>query len=116
MNSDIRISGQKQNAKQDKILRSSSRWKHFFQTSSSYYQLKLNRANCLLSKIRYYVRASLLRTIFIAIVDLQLRYECQIWGQDKNVVVENFEIMQNKAIRAQNLKDPSAEASDLCKE
>ena len=79
-------------------------------------KLKLNRANRLLSKIRYYVRAPLLRTIYIAIFDLQLRSECQIWGQDKIFAVENFEIMQTKAIRAQNLKDPSAEASDLCKE
>ena len=54
-------------------------------------KLKLNRANCLLSKIRHYVRASLLRTIYFAIFDPHLRQGCQIWGQNKNYDVENIE-------------------------
>ena len=54
-------------------------------------KLKLNRANCLLSKIRHYVRASLLRTIYFAIFDPHLRQGCQIWGQNKSYGVENIE-------------------------
>ena len=42
---------------------------------------KLNRANYLLSKIRYYVKFPLLRTIYYAPFDTHLRYGCQIWGQ-----------------------------------
>ena len=36
--------------------------------------LKLNRANCLLSKIRYYVRFPLLRTLYYALFDSHLKY------------------------------------------
>ena len=79
-------------------------------------KLKLNRANCLLSEIRHYVRAPLLRTIYFAIFDPQLKYGCQIWGQNKNYAVENIEKLQNKAIRILNFKGPRAEASNLYKE
>ena len=41
-------------------------------------KLKLNRANCLLSKTRYFVKFSLLRTIYCALVDTHLRYGCQL--------------------------------------
>ena len=43
--------------------------------------LKLNRAYCLLSKIRYYIKFPLLRTLYYALFDSHLRYCCQIWGQ-----------------------------------
>ena len=79
-------------------------------------KLKLNRANCLLSKIRHYVRAPLLRAKYFAIFDPHLRYGCQIWGQNKNYAVENIEKLQNKAIRILNFKGPHAEASNLYKE
>ena len=79
-------------------------------------KLKLNRVNCLLSKLRHFVRAPLLRTIYFAIFDPQLRYGCQIWGQNKCYAVENIEKMQNKAIRILNFKGQHAEASNLYKE
>ena len=79
-------------------------------------KLKLNRVNCLLSKIRHFVRAPLLRTIYFAIFDPQLRYGCQIWGQNKCYAVENIEKMQNKAIRILTFKGQHAEASNLYKE
>ena len=61
----FKISGQKNNAEQSKILR------YFFLDENlilliiilDIIKLKLNRASCLLSKIRYFVRAPLLRTI-----------------------------------------------------
>ena len=53
-------------------------------------KLKLSRANCLLSKIRYYVRTPFLRTIYFAIFDPRLRYGYQIWRQNKNYAVENI--------------------------
>ena len=37
------------------------------------FKLKLNRTNCILSKIRHYVRAPLLRTIYFATFDQHLR-------------------------------------------
>ena len=76
-------------------------------------KLKLNRASCLLSKIRHFVRAPLLRTIYFAIFDPHLRYGCQIYGQNKNYTVENIEKIQNKAIKILNFEGPHAEASNL---
>ena len=60
---------------------------------------KLRRANCLLSKIRPYVRKDLLRTIYYALFDSHLRYGCQIWGQCQTQSLHNLEVLQNKALR-----------------
>ena len=70
----------------------------------------------MLSKIRNYVRAPLLCTIYFDIFDLHLRCGCQIWEQNENDTVENIEKIQNKAIRILNFKGPRAEASNLYKE
>ena len=59
-------------------------------------KLKLNRANCLLSKIRYFVKFPLLRTIYYALFDTHLRYGCQIWGQNQSKIVEAIKKTQNK--------------------
>ena len=49
-------------------------------------KLKLNQANGLLAKLRYYVNPILLRTMYIyyAIFESHLWYGCQLWGQTKN--------------------------------
>ena len=59
-------------------------------------KLKLNTANCLLSKVRHFVRAPSFRIIFLATFDPHLRYGCQIWEQNKNHAIENIEKKQNK--------------------
>ena len=69
-------------------------------------KLKLNRANCLLSKIRYFVKFPLLRTIYYALFDTHLRYGCQIWGQNQSKIVEAIKRTQNKALRILNFKGP----------
>ena len=78
--------------------------------------LKLNRANCLLSKIGYYVRFPLLRTLHYALFDSHLRYGCQIWGQKHSHTVETVERTQNKALRILNFKGPREGADYLHKE
>ena len=67
-------------------------------------KLKLNRANCLLSKIKYFVNFPLLRTIYFALFDSHIRYGCQIWGQNQSKIVEVIERTQNKALRILNFK------------
>ena len=79
-------------------------------------KLKLNRAYCLLSKIRYYVKFALLRTIHYALFDSHFRYGCQIWGQRRNEYIESVEKTQNKAIRILNFKGPKEGAKNLYKE
>ena len=54
-------------------------------------KLKLNKANCLLSKIRYFVRAPLLRAIQFTIFDPHFKCGCQIWRENKNYDVGNIE-------------------------
>ena len=73
--------------------------------------LKLKRANCLLSKIRYCVKFSLLRTLYYALFDSHVRYGCQIWGPKQSPTVETIEQTQNKALRILNFKGPR-EGSD----
>ena len=70
-------------------------------------KLKLNRANGLLAKLRYYASPKLLRTIYYAIFEHHLRYGCQLWGQAQPDVLQNIEKIQNKALKILNFKNPS---------
>ena len=84
-------------------------------------KLKLNRANCLLLKIRYFVKILQyfyfsLRTIYCAHFDFHLRYGCQIWGQIQNKVIEAIERTQNKAMRILNFMSLQAVVGNLHKE
>ena len=49
-------------------------------------KLKLNRANNLLVKIRYHVDSKLLKRIYSAIFESDLRYGYQLWGQTQTQV------------------------------
>ena len=42
---------------------------------------KLDRASGILAKLRYYVTADVLKTIYYAFFDSHMRHVCQIWGQ-----------------------------------
>ena len=79
-------------------------------------KLKLNRANCLLSKIKYFAKFPLLRTIYYALFDTHLRYGCQIWGQNQSKIVEVIKRTQNKALRILNFKGPQESVDYLYKE
>ena len=79
-------------------------------------KLKLNRANCFLSKIRYFVKFPLLRTIYYALFDSHLKYGCQIWSQRRNENIASTEKTQNKAIRILNFKGLREGAENLYKE
>ena len=70
-------------------------------------------ANCLLAKIRYYVKLPLLGTIYHALFDSHLRYGCQIWHQRQNEYIESIEKTQNKAIRILNFKGPREGTKNL---
>ena len=51
-------------------------------------KLKLNRENSLLSKIRYFVKFPLLRTIHHVVFNTHLRHGCQVWGQNQSKIIE----------------------------
>ena len=70
-------------------------WKSHFDVLRT----KLGRSIGLLSKIRYFVSANLLTTIYFAIFDSYLCYGCQVWGQNKNASTKEIASIQDKALR-----------------
>ena len=65
---------------------------------------KLNRANGILAKLRYYVSGDTLKTIYYALFDSHMRYACQIWGQSHSKTLDMIQSAQNKALRIINFK------------
>ena len=84
-------------------------WKSHFNVLRT----KLGRSIGLLSKIRYFVSANLLRTIYFAIFDSYLRYGCQVWGQNKNARTKEITLIQDKALRTMSFKDRNAATGPL---
>ena len=60
---------------------------------------KLNRPNGILAKLRYYVTADVLKTIYYAFFEFHMRYACQIWGQIESKTFDIIQRAQNKALR-----------------
>ena len=56
----------------------------YWKTHFTILRAKLERSIGLLDKLRYFVPANLLRTVYYAIFDSYLRYGCEVWGQNKN--------------------------------
>ena len=79
-------------------------------------KLKLNRVNGLLGTLRHYVNPALLRTIYYAIFEPQLRYGCQLWGQTQTQVLQNIEKTQKKALWIINFKNPREPSEQIYKE
>ena len=77
---------------------------------------KLARATGLLPKLRYYVPKKVLISIYSAIFDSNMRYGCQIWGQNFNTLLKDIEKLQNKAINIKNFKTGSLNLNDLFNE
>ena len=65
---------------------------------------KLDRVNGILAKLRYYVSANTLKTIYYALFDSHMRYACQIWGQSHSKTFDMIQTTQNKALRIINFK------------
>ena len=58
----------------------------------------------LLDKLRYYISADILKTIYYALFDSHMRYACQIWGQSHSKTFDMIQSAQNKALRIINFK------------
>ena len=65
---------------------------------------KLNRANGILAKLRYYISADILKTIYYALFDSHMRYACQIWGQSHSKTFDMIQTTQNNALWILNFK------------
>ena len=64
---------------------------------------KLNRANGFLAKLRYYVTADVLRTIYYAFFDSNMKYACHISGQVQNKTFDMIQRAQNKNYKFQTI-------------
>ena len=65
---------------------------------------KLNRANGILAKLRYYVTDDVLKTIYYAFFDSHMKYACHIWGQVQNKTFDMIQRAQSKALRIISFK------------
>ena len=77
---------------------------------------KLGGSIGLLSELRYFVSANLLRTVYFAIFDSYLRYACQVWRQNKSASTKEITSIQDKALRIIYFKDRSAATEPLYNE
>ena len=63
---------------------------------------KLNRANGILAKLRYYLTADVLKTIYYVLFDSHMRYARHTWGQTQSKTFDMIQLAQNKALRIKN--------------
>ena len=110
----FRINGQKVNiVKQTKYLGiyldEHLTWNFQFDQIKS----KLRRSCDLLSKLRYFTKTELLRTVYFAIFDSILRYAIQVWGQHRNQTIEEIEQIQEKTIRILSFKPKNEPTNPL---
>ena len=68
---------------------------------------KLNRANGILAKLRYYVTADVLKTIYYAFFDSHMKYACHIWEQVQSKTFDMIQRAQNKALSFKQFMGPS---------
>ena len=65
---------------------------------------KLNRANAMLYKVRDFVNANILKSIYYALFESHINYACIIWGQNITTI-KHLYILQKKALRIINFKE-----------
>ena len=74
--------------------------------------LKL-RANAMLYKVRDFVNAGILKSIYHALLfELHIHYACTIWGQNVCTINQLF-ILQKKALRLIHFKERNAHTAPL---
>ena len=74
--------------------------------------LKLIRANAMLYKVRDFVDAGILKSIYHALFESHIHYACIIWGQNVCTINRLF-ILQKKALRLIHFKERNAHTVPL---
>ena len=74
--------------------------------------IKLNRANAMLSKLRYYVNESTLKSIYYSIFESNFNYASVVWAQKINSSSRLF-LLQKKAIRIINFANWNSHTDPL---
>ena len=73
---------------------------------------KLNRANAMLYKVRDFVNANVLKSIYYALFESHNKYACIMWGQNISTI-NCLYILQKNALRFINFKEHNAHSSHL---
>ena len=74
---------------------------------------KLNRSNCMLSKIRHYVDKNTIRSLYFSLFSSHINYCCQVWGQNGCYHLNKIQSLQRSALRIINFKPFRSDVSDL---
>ena len=74
--------------------------------------LKLIRANAMRYKVRDFVDAGILKSIYHALFESHIHYACIIWGQNVCTINQLF-ILQKKALRLIHFKERNAHSAPL---
>ena len=73
---------------------------------------KVNRANAMLYKVRDFVNANILKSIYYELFESHIDYACIIWGQNISTINRLY-ILQKKALRFISFKERNAHSSPL---
>ena len=71
-----------------------------------------NRVNAMLYKVRDFVNANILKSIYYALFESHINYACIIWEQNISTI-NHLYILQKKALRIINFKEHNAHSSPL---
>ena len=66
---------------------------------------KQRRENGLLAKLRHYASSKLLRTIYNALLESHMRYDCRIWEQTRIQHISDVVKLQKTTVRIINSSD-----------
>ena len=73
---------------------------------------KLDRANAMLYRVRDFVNANILKSIYYALFESQINYACIIWGQNISTI-KHLHILQKNALKIIYFKECNAHSSPL---
>ena len=73
---------------------------------------KLNQANAMLYRVRDFVNANILKSVYYALFESHINYACIIRGQNISTINRLY-ILQKKALRIINFKERNAHSSSL---
>ena len=83
-------------------------WKSYSNATAT----KLNRANAMLYKVRNFVKANILKSIYYTLFELHINYVCVICGQNISKINRLY-ILQKKTIRIINFIERNGHPSPL---
>ena len=73
---------------------------------------RLNRENAMLYKVRDFVNANILKSIYYALFESHINYACLKWGHNISTINRLY-LLQKKTLKIINFKEHNAHSSPL---